>query len=218
MGRCTRRKVTGGREWEKNFHCYFLTRLQYVLFNYTMRATRSAHLTIFYLISITVLGDQYKWHSSSHLRCRSSDTRTGQRLYTCIRNVFFAVLYASLGSVYVYKSVLCQVWVYVLCAPSLKKFISVYGMRCSRRWQRTSTCVTEYKPVRSDSPCPMCWENLPFRVEHSPSMRRCFSRKRWYLCTKPHGFTRRKTVVWVKFDVLSTWYRGSRWIKKGFSG
>jgi hypothetical protein len=35
----------------------------------------------------------------------------------------------------------------------------------------------------------------PFRVEHSPAMGRYFSRKRWYPCTKPHGFTLRKTVV-----------------------
>ena len=49
----------GGVGVRGNFHCYFLMRLQYVLFNYPMRATCFAHLN-FYLISLTILDDQYK--------------------------------------------------------------------------------------------------------------------------------------------------------------
>ena len=193
MGGCTRRKVMGGggdREWERNFHCYFLMRMQYVLFNYPMRATCFAHLTNFYLISLTILGDQYKWRLSSHLRCGSSDTRTGLSLYTCIRNVLccpvhltglcLQICFMSSTGLYIMRPFLKQIHFSLRDVTFMTLTTNItllcYWIQASVIWELVSNVSGESA-------------SSSFRVEHSPSMWRYFSSKRWYLCTKQHGFT-----------------------------
>jgi hypothetical protein len=101
-------------------------RLQHILFKYPMRATCFAHLSIYYLIFLTIPGDQYKRRLSSHFRGGSSD-KNNDGVCTRAYEIRFLLSCEPHWTLFIYESVLCQVWVYVLCAPSLNKFISVCG-------------------------------------------------------------------------------------------